>query len=140
MGDSIVFDEFKIDKIIKKKAKTWDLEKEFKKPDQIFEYLNLIKKLVNLCRLTLTLKSEYVPYIAEKYDIAITSPTDIKRVLKVLDTATNDRKQYDYTDMVYLPAIDNSIWMFPQDYVFIDELQDTNRCQLKIVEKNIKEK
>ena len=40
--------------------------------------------------------------------------------------------------MIYLPAIDSSIWMFPQDYIFIDEVQDLNRCQIKIVEKLIK--
>ena len=40
--------------------------------------------------------------------------------------------------MIYLPAVDNSIWMFPQDYVFIDEIQDLNRCQIKIVEKILK--
>jgi superfamily I DNA/RNA helicase len=51
---------------------------------------------------------------------------------------TIDRKTFDYTDMIYLPAVDNSIWMFPQDYVFIDEIQDLNRCQIKIVEKILK--
>lgn len=40
--------------------------------------------------------------------------------------------------MIYLPAIDNSIWMFPQDYVFIDECQDLNRCQIRIIEKVLK--
>ena len=43
-----------------------------------------------------------------------------------------------FTDMVYLPAIDNSIWMFPQDYVFVDEIQDVNRCQIKMIEKILK--
>lgn len=119
--DSIVFDEFKIDKIILKKSKNWGLNEEFKDDNEISVYLNDIKKLVNLCRLTLTLKPEYVSYVAERYDINIIKPKDIKRVLKVLDTATNDRKTYDYTDMVFLPAVDNSIWMFPQDYVFVDE-------------------
>jgi len=51
---------------------------------------------------------------------------------------TNDRSTFDYTDMVYLPAIDNSIWMFPQDYVLVDEIQDFNRCQIRIVEKILK--
>jgi len=120
-GDSIQFDEFKIDKIIQKKAKSWDLDDEFKTEEEIFVYLNNIKKLVNLCRLTLTLKPEYVPYVAERYEVNISKPNDIKRVLKVLNDATLDRKSFDYTDMIYLPAVDNSIWMFPQDYVFIDE-------------------
>ena len=55
-----------------------------------------------------------------------------------MDESTTDRTTFDYTDMIYLPAIDNSIWMFPQDYVFIDEIQDLNKCQIKIVEKILK--
>ena len=120
-GDKIQFDEFKIDKIILKKSKNWDLNDEFKNDNEIAVYLTNIKKLVNFCRLTLTLKPEYVPYIAERYEVPLLKSKDVKRVLKVLDETTNDRKTYDYTDMVYLPAIDSSIWMFPQDYVFVDE-------------------
>ena len=137
-GESIQFDEFKIDKIIQKKAKSWKLNDEFDSEEEISIYLNTIKKLVNLCRLTLTLKPEYVPYIIERYDINLSKPTDIKRVFKVLDEATIDRKSFDYTDMIYLPAIDNSIWMFPQDYVFLDEVQDLNKCQIRIIEKILK--
>jgi len=137
-GDKIQFDEFKIDKIIQKKVKSWDLDDEFNSDEEISFYLTQIKKLVNMCRLTLTVKPEFIPYIADRYEINYSKPKDIKRVLKVLDTATNDRTSFDYTDMIYLPAIDNSIWMFPQDYVFIDEFQDLNRCQIKIIEKILK--
>jgi DNA helicase II / ATP-dependent DNA helicase PcrA len=138
-GDKIQFDEFKADKIILKKSKTWDLHDEFKTDEEISFYQNSIKKLVNLCRLSLTLKSEYIPYIAERHDILnLNKPKDIKRVLKILDEMTIDRSTYDFTDMVFLPAIDNSIWMFPQDYVFVDEIQDVNRCQIKLIEKILK--
>jgi DNA helicase II / ATP-dependent DNA helicase PcrA len=137
-GDSIQFDEFKLDKLIQKKAKGWKLDEEFDSDEEISIYMNSIKKLVNLCRLTLTLKAEYIPYVAERYDVNLRKDKDIKRVLKVLDDATNDRKTMDYTDMIYLPAIDNGIWMFPQDYVFVDEVQDLNRCQIKIIEKVLK--
>jgi superfamily I DNA/RNA helicase len=137
-GDSIQFDEFKADKIIQKKAKSWELNDEFDDEEAIDFYLNSIKKLCNLCRLTLTTKPEFIPYIADRYDVNLKKPKDIKRVLKVLDEMSTDRKTYDYTDMIYLPAIDNGIWFFPQDYVFVDEIQDLNRCQIKIVEKVLK--
>lgn len=137
-GDKIHFDEFKIDKIILTKSKNWGLNEEFDSDDEIVQYQDSIKKLVNLCRLSLTLKPEFVPYVAERYDINISKPKDVKRVLKVLDEATSDRKTFDYTDMIYLPAVDNSIWMFPQDYVFVDEVQDLNRCQIRIIEKILK--
>lgn len=137
-GDKIQFDEFKLDKIIQKKAKMWKLKDEFNDDESMSIYLNNIKKLVNLCKLTLTLKVDYMSYITEKYDINISKTRDLKRVLKILDESTRDRTTYDYTDMIYLPAIDNSIWMFPQDYVFVDEVQDLNKCQIRIVEKILK--
>lgn len=136
--DSIKFDEFKADKIILKKSKSWDLKDELKSKEEVSIYLNNMKKLCNLCRLTLTIKKEYIPYISERYDIPLSKPKDVKRALKVLDTMTIDRKTFDYTDMIFLPAIDNSIWFFPQDYVFIDEVQDINRCQIRIIEKVLK--
>lgn len=121
-GDKITFDEFKADKIILKKSKNWDLHDEFKTQEKIDFYLNSIKKLANLCRLTLTVKPEFIPYIANRYEITnLSKPNDIKRVLKVLDEMSTNRETFDFTDMVYLPAVDNSIWMFPQDYVFVDE-------------------
>ena len=137
-GDSIQFDEFKADKIIQKKSKSWGLSEELRSEEDVLIYLNNIKKLSNLCRLTLTTNPKYVPYVADRYDIPLTKPKDIKRVLKILDFMTNDRKTFDYTDMIFLPAIDNSIWFFPQDHVFIDEVQDINRCQIKIIEKVLK--
>ncbi|MFW6225556.1 MAG: UvrD-helicase domain-containing protein [bacterium] len=137
-GDKIEFDEFKLDKIIQKKSKSWDLDIELKDNNEITNYLNNIKKLVNLCRLSLTLKPEYIPFLADKHDINLRKSKDIKRVVKILDEFSRDRKTYDYTDMVFLPAIDNGIWMFPQDYVIIDEYQDTNRCQVRIIEKILK--
>jgi len=137
-GDRIQFDEFKADKIILKKSKTWGLHEELRSEEEISIYLNNLKKLCNLCRLTLTTKPEFIGYVAERYDIPLRKTQDVKRVLKVLDFMTNDRKTFDYTDMIFLPAIDNSIWFFPQDYVFVDEVQDLNRCQIRIIEKVLK--
>lgn len=136
--DNIKFDEFKIDKLIKAKAKTWNLDDEFKNEEDKLVYFSQLKKLVNACRLTLTLKPDFLPYISERYDIGISKPEDFKRALKILDSATNDRTSYDFTDEIYLPAVDNSIWMFPQDVVFVDEIQDLNRCQIRIIEKILK--
>jgi len=137
-GDRIQFDEFKADKIILKKSKSWGLTEELRGEEEISIYLNNMKKLCNLCRLTLTTKPEFIPYVAERYDIPLSKPKDVKRALKVLDFMTTDRKTYDFTDMIFLPAIDNSIWFFPQDYVFVDEVQDLNRCQIRIIEKVLK--
>jgi DNA helicase-2/ATP-dependent DNA helicase PcrA len=137
-GGKITFDEFKVDKIISKKSKSWSLENEFKSHEDIYTYLYDLKKLVNYARASLSLTSESIPYLIEKYDVNLNKTEDIKRTLKILDVMANDRTTYDFTDMIFLPAIDNSIWFFPQDYVMVDEIQDMNRCQIKIIEKIIR--
>ena len=137
-GDKIKMDEFKIDKIIKKVSGRWNLRKEFKNHEEIFIYLNNIKKLTNLAKLSLTLDAKYFPYLIDKHSIDINGQRDIKRVLKVLDMSLQDKSSYDFTDMIFMPAVDNGIWLYPQDYVVVDEAQDLNRCQIRLIEKMLK--
>ena len=60
-GDKIQMDEFKMDKIIKKKASRWNLAADFKRDEERFRYLNDMKKLANLCKLSLTLDPKWIP-------------------------------------------------------------------------------
>lgn len=120
-GDSIKFDEFKVDKHINRRVKKWGVDAEFKSKEDKFRYLQDIKKMVNLCRLSLTLDKKWIPYIAERYEVKLNEKRDVPRIMRLLDSMTQDRKLFDYTDMVYLPAVDPSLWLFPQDYVIIDE-------------------
>ncbi|MFW5847602.1 MAG: UvrD-helicase domain-containing protein [bacterium] len=133
-GKDIEFDEFKVQKIIQRKAKAWDLN-EFESQDDIDDYFKMLLKFVNLCRATLVLKKKYLPYIAEKYDLRFITDHDEKRIMSILEEIVKDRKSFDYSDMVFLPAIDKKIWFFPQDYVFVDEAQDLNRAQQEIIKR-----
>jgi len=137
-GDSVEIDEFKISKLIKKKSKNWNLQNEFNSEVEKIVYMKTIGKLVDLCRLTLTTNKKYIPYIAQKYDIRYSTPKDVKRVLSILEESMNDKKTIDFTDMVFLPAIDPKIWLFPQDYVIVDEIQDLNRAQQRMIDKMLK--
>jgi len=137
-GDKIQMDEFKLDKIIKKISSRWNLKKELKNQEEIYYYLSNIKKLVNLAKLSLTLDAKYMPYLIEKHSIDLNGSRDIKRVLKVLDMSQQDVSTFDFADMIFMPAIDKSIWLFPQDYVIVDEAQDLNRCQIRLIEKMLK--
>ena len=120
-GDKIKMDEFKLDKIIKKISPRWNLKKDFKTQEEIYIYLNNIKKLANLAKLSLTLDPKYMRFLAEKHSIDIEGQRDLKRVLKVLDMSQQDVSTFDFTDMIFMPATDKSIWLFPQDYVVVDE-------------------
>lgn len=133
----IKMDEFKVDKLLRKKTKSWNLNHSFKNQFEIDQYLKEIKKIVNLCRLTLTLDKKYIGYLAEKHDIKL-RPNDIKRIASVMEVLLLDRKTYDFTDMVFLPAVDKKIWFYPQDYVIVDEFQDLSKVQQRIIEKMLK--
>ncbi|MFW5847424.1 MAG: UvrD-helicase domain-containing protein [bacterium] len=134
----IKFDEYKVDKLIQKKSKSWNLDKEFSDYEERQFYLKQLKKLVNHCRLTVTLDKKFIPYLSDRHDLNLKRPEDIKRTLKVLDVLITDRKTMDFIDMIFLPAIDKGIWMFQYDYVLVDEVQDFNRAQIRIVEKILK--
>lgn len=134
----IKMDEFKVDHIIKNLSKKWKLSNEFKLPYEEIQYMNELKKYVNLCRLTLTMDKKWMRILGEKYDMKYIEDKDIKRISSVLEVLMNDRETYDFTDMVFLPAIDPKIWLFPQDFVIVDECQDLNRAQQKMIEKMLK--
>ncbi len=128
-----VVDEFKSDKVIQKHLKKWNL-------DQIIDvgkYLGNIKKIVDLVRLTLTSNKSKVLDLCEKYGIEFL-PEDVDRVFLVLEEMLNDKKTMDFTDMVYLPVADPKIWIFPQDYVLVDEAQDLNKAQQELIKKMVK--
>jgi len=136
--DSIKMDEFKMDKIIKKKSSRWNLDGDFKDEKEKFRYLNDMKKLTNLCKASLTLDPKWIPYIADRHEIKINESRDPKRIAKLLDASLQDTKTFDFTDMIFMPAVDKGLWLFPQDYVICDEVQDLNRCQIRLIEKMLK--
>lgn len=137
-GDSIVFDEMKLDKIIMNKSKRWNLNDELHNKQDITDYLNRMKKFVNLCRQTVTLDKKYLPYISSKYDLEMDDPKDHKRVWSVMEEMVSNRRSFDFTDMVFLPAIDKKIWTYQYDIVVVDEIQDLNRAQQYLLKKLIK--
>mgnify|MGYP000038293432 CR=1 FL=1 len=111
-----ILDDDKAYKVIRRKLARWNTDW----VDNIDRYVNDIKKMVDLCRVTLTTRREYVLRLAENHSITITDE-DARRILSVMEEMYNDRKTFDFVDMVYIPAIDNKIWLFPNDYVFVDE-------------------
>src|SRR5579859_7996572 len=50
----------------------------------------------------------------------------------------NYKKTIDFTDMVYWPVVDTKIWLFPQDYILVDEAQDLSKAHHELIKKAIK--
>lgn len=129
----IVVDNFKSDKLIHKHAKKWNMDG----VDNTILYFKNMKKMIGLVRLSLTLNKKYVPDLCDRYDVKFDSQ-DIDRMFVVLEEMLNDKKTIDYTDMVYLPVVDPKIWLFPQDYVLVDEAQDLSKAQHELIKKCVK--
>jgi DNA helicase-2/ATP-dependent DNA helicase PcrA len=126
-------DEFKADKVIARNIRKWDMS-QVANP---IEYVGNLKKMVDLIRLTLTFDKMKVIDLADKHDMKF-DLEDTSRAFLVLEEMLNDKKTIDFTDMVYLPVVDKKIWMFPQDYVLIDEAQDLCRAQHEMIKKLVK--
>lgn len=111
-----VIDDNKSYRVINSKMSRWNLSE----VDNIEEYSTMIKKMVDLCRVTLTLERRFVVNLANNHGFKITDE-DARRILSVIEEMYNDVNTFDFIDMIYVPAIDKKIWMFPNDYVFVDE-------------------
>lgn len=126
-------DNLKVDKLLMKHLKVWGT----KDIENIVLYVTNMKKMINLLRLSLTLNKKYVPDLCEKYDVKHDG-RDIDRMFQILEEMLNDKKTIDFTDMVYLPIVDQKIWMFPQEYVLVDEAQDLSKAQQELIKKCVK--
>jgi hypothetical protein len=116
-----VIDDNKAYRVINSKLPRWNMSQ----VDNVEEYVSMIKKLVDLCRVTLTLERRFVTNLAKNHGYQITDE-DGRRVLSVIEEMYNDTNTFDFIDMVYIPAIDKKIWLFPNDYVFVDECVSGN--------------
>lgn len=130
---NIEVDEFKADKVIARNIKSWDMS-QVANP---IEYVGNLKKMIDLIRLTLTFDKMKVIDLADKHDIKF-DLEDVGRCFLVLEHMLNDKQTIDFTDMVYLPVADKKIWLFPQDYILVDEAQDLSKAQHELIRKMIK--
>jgi superfamily I DNA/RNA helicase len=130
------FDEHKMLKIINKLGKKWttDLLNE-----DHYDYYRKLLKIAKLAKQTISVDKTALQFLVRKYEISIDKEhKDLDRVLKILEKSVEDTNTYDYDDMIFLPATDPKIWMFPNDFIFIDEMQDLNRAQQLMINKMIK--
>jgi len=134
--------QYKLFRIAKKIEKTLTVEQ--KKKD--FYIFNLIK-IVDLYRLRLESSEDAIESIIAHYDIEIigNEVEDSKKLLSAYYTYNSkwqsEGKKFmiDFVDMVYLPAV-KDYELYQYDDVFVDESQDLNAAQQKLIEKVIKPK
>ena len=98
------------------------------------DYKGRIKKIVDLSRLSLSTDIETLKDMCYKHQIDIFD-TEIERALKIINDANNDISTFDFTDMIYWPSNYNHFVLDKYDYVFVDECQDLNKTQHKLIQK-----
>lgn len=100
-------------------------------------YFYVINKLVNLMRNNLCFDIDKVEELAYRHDI-LCLKDEIEIALAIFEACDNDKKKFDFADMVYQPAIDDKIRMVKYDYVFVDESQDLSTAQIKLISRILK--
>ncbi|MBA2680070.1 MAG: ATP-dependent helicase [Ktedonobacteraceae bacterium] len=107
----------------------------------IYQLKGHLKKLVDFSRLTLTpATDEGLRYLVEHYDLDIEVSDDeweilCKGVQQVIESGAQlyqKLAKIDFTDMIFLPI---HLGLPPKKYnfLFVDEAQDLNACQLELV-------
>ena len=128
-------DENKVSKVINKLSKKWHMND----VKDIGQYLNLIEKIVNLSRLTISVTPTQIENLAVKHDIKL-NIIDINRVINIMNIVHADTLSFDFNDMICMTALKKEIFIIPFDVVIVDELQDFGRTQLLVALKAVKPK
>lgn len=113
---------------------------EFKKLDKKRKpyILHGLSKLMDMMRCNLSDNSkESINEILLKYDIDVDG-VEIRHIQKLFTEMVNDRKKFDFMDMIYIPVVDRSIYVKQYDNVFCDESQDFSAAQQQFIARCIK--
>jgi superfamily I DNA/RNA helicase len=102
-----------------------------------FWYFYTAKKVLDLARLNLVTSKSDLENICNMHDIFL-EEEDLDFCMQTWNLIKKDFTQFDFTDMVYLPAIDDTMRVPKYDYVFVDESQDLSLAQQKIIQKMLK--
>jgi DNA helicase II / ATP-dependent DNA helicase PcrA len=107
---------------------------------KVYEMRSLAKRTVSLVKATLTNEVDLlaVQKMMEQYGIESDDldENDMFRIASqvplMIDACKKDRDRVDFDDMIWFPVVfDLKIEKF--DWVFVDECQDMNRCQLELI-------
>lgn len=93
-----------------------------------------LKKGVDFAKLNLATESEKFDEVIDQYslDTGDLSREDfITEVLKLVEATKQDTNRMDFVDMIFLPIAHN-LKLNKYGMVFIDEVQDLNKCQVEL--------
>lgn len=100
-----------------------------------------IANVVSLGKSYLAETIEDIDNILDMHDIDVLEENRekfISVVLKVMEGTKQDTVWIDFDDMIWFPIVHN-LYLKKYDYVFVDETQDLNNCQIQMVLRSKKE-
>lgn len=112
--------------------------------DDQYSYAYLLNRILDLYKLHLC-STEQEGYELAAYHSLEARQSDVQRALWMKDWIEDHRMQggkyqIDFTDMVYLPVVKKEIRLRSYDHIFVDECQDLNVVQQKLIEKMMKKR
>jgi DNA helicase II / ATP-dependent DNA helicase PcrA len=96
-------------------------------------YFYMLSIMLDLMRQNLIDDEDNIVELGLKYDFLL-GEDDVKMLDDILTRMNKDKKEYDFTDMIYRTVLDN-IRLPKYDYIFVDESQDLSKCQQAIISK-----
>lgn len=101
------------------------------------DYIARVRRIVDLSRANLATSMADMQILAEKHGLDCVNG-EITKAADVLTVMAADLDTHDFTDMLYIPATDNSIKLPIADWIFVDECQDLNKAQQMLIRKMMK--
>lgn len=104
-----------------------------------FQYYFYICDLIDMYRQNLCESWEELSEVAANHNI-LTTESDLNDARLIFDKMLKSRVIFDYTDMIYLPVVNEKLKVDKYDYVFVDEVQDLNKAQKALVTRTLHRK
>lgn len=126
-------DEGKIGKIVMSHIDEWN---EWEDEADRASYANRVEKIVDVMRFSLATRTDEIEDLCYKHGIDLLNG-EVDAARQVLAEANADNLHFDFTDMIYRPAVGD--WRLKQYHVIIvDECQDLNKAQQAMIKKMLK--
>jgi len=110
--------------------------------EELFNELrSSLYKAVNFCKNNLVKNLDDVADVLDHYDLEFHESFSQEQIIDfIADLLASTKKQknvIDYNDMIWFP-VEYNMSLPTYDFVFVDEAQDLNKCQIQIALKSVK--
>lgn len=97
-------------------------------------YISNVFKLISIAKHNVNYDPSFLANEAAKLNVDLIDD-EVNHIKTCLGMLFKKKDMVDYDDMIYLPAVDPSMKVEKFDFVFVDECQDLNKAQLKMLQK-----